>query len=217
MKLAATALLLDLDGTLIDSKPGIMTSYRFAAETVLPGQAYDTAAVVVGPPLPKMFATSFPQSSELQIDSLVKTFRDHYAREGLFKTVLYDGAIELLDLCRQRGIELHIATNKPIRLSTSILEYLKIAQFFRSVLAVDSTIPPFPGKSAMIQHLLSTYHLSAMEAIYVGDTAEDAAAAAACGVRFIWASWGYGTLAAIPANPPFHTAKNLGELADILK
>jgi phosphoglycolate phosphatase len=217
MSLVIKSLLLDLDGTLIDSRPGIMESYRFAAEAVLPGERYDPAKVLVGPPLPQMFRTSFPKASEAQIDGLVRIFREHYGREGLFKTLMFDSVGDFLARCHQRGADLYIATNKPLRLATSILDYLKIARLFRSVLAVDSSEPPFAGKAAMIRHLLKIHHIGPNEAIYVGDTGEDAAAAAACGLRFVWAAYGYGKLSADQLKSAFGILQHFNELGDILK
>ncbi|MGP8200130.1 MAG: HAD family hydrolase [Limisphaerales bacterium] len=215
--MAIKSLFLDLDGTLIDSKPGIMESYRIAAETVLPGQAYDAAAVSVGPPLPQMFRNSFPNASEAQIESLVKAFRQYYETKGMLKTVLFDTAADLLALWRQRGIDLFIVTNKPGRISAIILDELKVSRFFRAVLAVDSIQPPFAGKADMIQHLLRVHHLSAGEAVYVGDTGEDAAAAADCGLRFVWAAYGYGKPSPDQLKSVFGTVRRFGEMAGILE
>jgi phosphoglycolate phosphatase len=217
MSRAATSLLLDLDGTLVDSRPGILGSYRFAVETVLPGRTFDAAGVSVGPPLPQMFQRSFPKASAAQIESLVRTFREHYGNEGLFKTTLFDAATGLLACWRQRGIALYIATNKPLRFATSILDHLKIARFFRCVLAVDSIHPPFAGKAAMIRHLLNLHHVSAAGAICVGDTSEDAAAAAACGLRFVWAAYGYGKLSADQLKSVFGTLQRFGDLENIME
>lgn len=217
MSRTATSLFLDLDGTLIDSKPGIMESYRFAAERVLPGQAYDAAGVVVGPPLPQMFQTSFPKAATAQIESLVKTFREHYQDVGLFRTTLFDTVGGFFAHCRGRGIGLHVATNKPLRLTVAILDHLKIAGHFRSVLAVDSIQPPFTGKAAMLRHLLDSHRLGAGDVLYVGDTGEDAAAAAACGLRFVWASYGYGALSAEQHRSVFRTIERLGDLAGMLE
>ena len=217
MSLVIKSLLLDLDGTLVDSKPGIMESYRFAAETVLPGWTHDASMVLIGPPLPEMFRTSFPKASEAQIESLVGTFRKHYGDEGLFKTVLFEGVADVLAHCRERGGDLHIVTNKPLRLSTSILDHLKIAPFFHCVLAADSIHPPFAGKAAMIRHLLNTHHCSAADAIYIGDTVEDALAAAACGLRFVWAAYGYGKLSADQLKPVLGTLQHFRELEGFLE
>jgi phosphoglycolate phosphatase len=217
MSLGINPLLLDLDGTLIDSRPGIMESYRFAADTVLPGRQYDATGVVIGPPLPEMFRSSFPKASPSQIQSLIGTFREHYAREGLFKTIMFDSVAGFLARCHRQGVELYIATNKPLRLSVSILDHLKIAPFFRCVLAVDSIQPPFAGKATMIRHLLDTYHCRGDGAVYVGDTGEDAAAAAACGLRFAWAAYGYGKLSPAQLKLAFATIQNSKELEHILE
>ena len=217
MSVAATSLLLDLDGTLIDSKPGIMESYRFAAQAVLPGVAFDPAAVAVGPPLPEMFRKSFPNATGAQQKSLTTAFRGHYAREGLFKSTLFDGVTEVLARCRQSGINLYIATNKPLHLSISILDHLKIAGFFRSVVAIDSVKPPFAGKAAMIRHLLNAHQVSASDAIYVGDTEGDAEAAEACGMRFIWAAFGYGKLSPHRLKSAFKTIQNFSDLGKIFE
>ena len=135
----------------------------------------------------------------------------------MFKTALFDTATGLLARCRKRGIDLYIVTNKPLRFATSILDHLKIARFFRGVLAIDSIHPPFAGKAAMIRHLLNLHHLSAADAVYVGDTGEDAAAAAACGLRFVWAAYGYGKLSTDQLKSVFGTLQRFRELGDILE
>jgi phosphoglycolate phosphatase len=217
MSLPINSLFLDLDGTLIDSKPGIMESYRVAAETILPGQAYDAAAVSVGPPLPEMFRNSFPNASEEQIESLIKAFRQYYETEGMLKTPLFDTAADLLALWHKRGVNLFIVTNKPARISDIILDNLRISRFFRAVLAIDSVQPPFAGKEAMIRRLLRDHHLGARDAVYVGDTGEDAAAAAACGLRFVWAAYGYGKPSPDQLKSVFGTVQRFGEMADVLE
>jgi phosphoglycolate phosphatase len=216
MSLAVKSLLLDLDGTLIDSRPGILESYRVAAEKVFPGQAYDVAAVAVGPPLPQMFRASFPNASAAQIDGLVKAFRDYYETRGMLKTALFDTAAGLLARLQERGLALFIVTNKPLRISLSILDNLEAARFFRAVLAIDSVQPPFAGKPAMIRHLLDSHHLSPAGTLYVGDTGEDAAAAALCGLRFVWAAYGYGKPSPDQLKSAFGTVRRFGDLAKIL-
>jgi phosphoglycolate phosphatase len=213
---AKVSLLLDLDGTLIHSRPGIMESYHFAARTALPGHRYDPASVVVGPPLPQMFQTTFPKASKSELEKLVGTFREHYAREGLFKTELFESVAELLAGSRQRGIPLYIATNKPLRLATAILDHLNLSSLFRSVLAADSTEPPFAGKAAMLRHLLKEYGLMAEHTLYVGDTGDDASAAGECGLRFVWAAYGYGTLSSEQRRAAFRIVHRLKEMEDLL-
>jgi phosphoglycolate phosphatase len=214
---AVKSLVLDLDGTLIDSKPAIFESFGVASARVMPGQPLSMDGVTVGPPLPEMFRRQFPAASPAQIDELVRTFREHYASRGIFTTRMFDSAPAVLDACRERNIALYIATNKPLRLTQAILDNLKITPLFAAVLAADSTQPPFPNKAAMIRHLLEQHRFDASEAVYVGDTAEDAEAASACGLRFVWASYGYGQLTPEQVKSAFCTIGEFGELAALLQ
>jgi phosphoglycolate phosphatase len=210
------SLILDLDGTLIDSRPGILDSFAVAVQAIFPGMEFDPATVVLGPPIRQMFQASFPETGEMERERLFRAFRDHYDSDGSLKTQLYDGAREVLACCQRRGINLHIATNKPLHISTAILSHFKIDHYFQSILASDSTQPPFPDKTAMIRHLLRENSLDAGVTFHVGDSVEDAIAAAQSGVRFIWAAYGYGKLEAGPATPPFGAIKTLGELTRFL-
>jgi phosphoglycolate phosphatase len=129
------------------------------------------------------------------------------------KTELYEGALEVLSALARRGLTMDAATNKPSGVTSSILAQLKIDRFFRSVMAVDAINPPFSGKSAILRHLLALHRLEAEHTVCVGDTAEDAAAAAECGIRFVWAAYGYGKPEAGAA--VYRTINRLAELVDI--
>jgi phosphoglycolate phosphatase len=216
MSLAIESLILDLDGTLLDSKPGILQSFARAVATVLPDAPFDIAKVAVGPPIRQMCKASFPAASVAQLQSLAEAYRTHYDREGCLQTRLFEGAINILTRCRQQKIPVDVATNKPKGVTTSIFGHLKIGRFFREVVNVDSTDPPFSGKAAMIRHLLQLNRLNPRQTIFVGDTAEDAAAATACATPFVWAAYGYGHLAKKERKSVFKTINRLEELRDIL-
>ncbi len=216
MSLAASSLILDLDGTLIDSRPGILESFGRAVEAVFPGREFNLAGVVLGPPIQRMFEVSFPGVSEREIGELLRAFRGHYDREGSLQTLVYDGALDVLAQCQRRGIAVDIATNKPLRISTFILGHFKLEHYFRSVVAADSKQPPFGSKAEIVGHLLRANDLKAGETLYVGDSAEDAAAAAACGIRFVWAAYGYGTLGEEEGRTVFRTIRRLGDLTGLL-
>jgi phosphoglycolate phosphatase len=210
------SLILDLDGTLIDSRPGILESIEVAADAVFPGSKFDLASVVLGPPIRQMFAITFPAAAESEREKLLLTFREHYDRAGHLKTELYAGVREVLSWCQKSGIDLYIATNKPARISSAILANLKIGECFRVLMAIDSVAPPFPGKTAIMRHLLREHKLETHTALFVGDSIEDARAAGECSVPFIWAAYGYGMMTDAAA-PPFGTIHAFGELTRFLQ
>jgi len=216
MSFAASSLILDLDGTLIDSRPGILESFGTAVATVYPGREFDLSTVVLGPPVRRMFQNSFPAASAGEIENLLRVFRAHYDRTGSLVTSAYDGAGEVLAHCHQRGIVLDIATNKPLHISRSILANLKLDHYFRSIAAADSVQPSFAGKADIIRHLLKIHDLNASEVIYMGDSTEDAGAAAECGIRFIWAAYGYGKLTPEEGKSFFGTISQLRDLTRLL-
>lgn len=194
MSLRVKSLILDLDGTLLDSKPGILQSFGQAVATVFPDAPFDLSKVKVGPPIRQMCLASFPQATSGEIEALARAYRAHYDREGCLQTCLFEDGINVLCHCREKKVPIDIATNKPFGVTNSILSRLEISHFFRRVVSVDSTAPPFSGKTAMIQHILQSEGLDPAHTLFVGDTAEDAAAAAAGGIPFVWAAYGYGTL-----------------------
>jgi phosphoglycolate phosphatase len=206
------SLILDLDGTLIDSRPGILESFAVAADAVFPGIGFDPTTVRLGPPVRRMFEISFPNASEAEIGKLVSAFRESYDGGGALKTELYEGAHDVLSKCQERSIDLYIATNKPAKTSSAILAHFKIEHFFRQVIAADSTEPPFASKAAIIFHLMRTHKLDPDTTLYVGDSMEDTSAAAECGVGFIWAAYGYGKLDARTSATLAHSIDALGEL-----
>ena len=217
MRPDARSLILDLDGTLIDSRPGILESFSAAVTVVFAGRAFDLSSVVLGPPIKRMFQISFPEASEAEIDGLNRIFREHYDREGWLHTRLYEGLCDVLTHCQSQGLVLHIATNKPLHISTAILAHLGIEHYFRSILAADSVQPPFASKASMIENLLKSHQVNRGETIYVGDSSEDAAACAACGIRFVWAAYGYGKLTKNEAKEAFATIHRPGVLTALLK
>ena len=164
-----------------------------------------------------MFEMAFPSAGATEVAELLRLFRAHYNEKGSLRVSAYEGAGAVLEECRQRGLVMHIATNKPLRVSLSILAYLKLDHFFRSILAIDSIQPPFAGKAAILRHLLQEQSLQAQDVHYLGDSAEDAAAAAACGLRFIWAAYGYGRFKELERGSFWGTIHRLGDLSALLR
>ncbi len=123
--------LFDLDGTLSNSAPGILSSLRQAFDVV--GVAPMTAEqerYVLGPP----FYESLPAiAGEDHVAAIIEAYREFYAAGGMFDTVAYDGVVELLDSLAEAGVTLAVATSKPEYYAVPILEHLGLVERFKAI------------------------------------------------------------------------------------
>jgi len=193
MSASPVAVLFDLDGTLIDSAPSILESYRlaFAACAVPPRMALD--AHLIGPPLRQTLALIAGSDEAATLDRLAAAFRQAYDSAGYKATRPYAALQATLAALRSAGHRLFIVTNKRIAPTRLILEYLGVAAYFEGVHAADAYQPPLADKAAVIGAVLAEHGLNAQDCLYVGDTAEDGHAAAVQGLAFVGVAYGYGT------------------------
>jgi phosphoglycolate phosphatase len=188
------SLLFDLDGTLVDSCPGIAaslsTAFRAAGRIMPPGDLRDA----IGPPIRIMAARIDPTLTEPDLDQIEKTFRADYDSHGWQKTVLFEGVVPGLQRLRSNGAQLFLVTNKPRIPTVRILTHFGMMDLFEEIVTRDSRTPSYSGKSAMLSDLLRRHRLPTESTIMVGDTAEDGEAAADNRLEFIHASYGYGSV-----------------------
>ncbi|NMG77356.1 HAD family hydrolase [Aromatoleum diolicum] len=186
--------LFDLDGTLIDSAPAILASYReaFAAAGRTPAIPVD--ASIVGPPLTETLQLLAGSTDDALIAELAGHFKATYDTTGYRQTAAYAGVAEMLARLVAGGRSLSIATNKRLHPTRLILEHLGWSGYFDAVYALDMFEPRLPHKAAMIARLLADRNISCDAAVYVGDRSEDGESADSNGLPFLAATWGYGSL-----------------------
>ncbi|NBU59974.1 MAG: HAD family hydrolase [Betaproteobacteria bacterium] len=146
---------------------------------------------LIGPPLLPTLARISGVSAPDVLDTLAATFKAWYDTEGYTHTVVYPGIDAALHALADRAA-LYIVTNKRIHPTRQILDHLGWAPLFTGVYAQDAFAPPLPSKAAVIGQVLSIHGIDPTSALYIGDRAEDGEAATANGLRFAWATWGYG-------------------------
>jgi phosphoglycolate phosphatase len=208
-----SAVVLDLDGTLVDSLPGIEASLRFAVEQCLPGRSLPDVRAVIGPPVGLMLRALFPDLAEDDLARTVAEFRLHYDIEGCLRSRLYDGVCETLAALTRSAVALFILTNKPLRPTLRILEAVALRDQFRAVVCPDSSDPAFAIKAEGAKRLTQEYGLAPGSTMLVGDGPDDADAAAACGFAFAAAAYGYGNVLGRRVIESRIILKNFSELA----
>jgi phosphoglycolate phosphatase len=186
------SILFDLDGTLVDSAPGIEFSIREAFRTCQLPLAKANLRELIGPPIRTILsrAGNVPEGSGL--DNLERAFRASYDGEGWRKTICFPGADLVVRKMRELGHRLFVVSNKPRHVSLQILKTAGILEYFEAIVTRDSRSPQYGGKDEMIGILLAECGTGG-ECFMVGDTMEDANAAASAGIKFIWMTHGYGS------------------------
>lgn len=185
-------LIFDLDGTLIDSRPGIHASLKQTIQQTFPHINVDSLVFQIGPQIRDIMRTVLGQLTELQLDSLETRFRSLYDNFGWKEYSVYTGVIETLKTLTSRAKQLYIVTNKPQLPTRQILTEASLHTFFCEVITPDTHQPKFRNKASMLYFLLDKHKMSLNQTIYVGDSEEDAISAQICGVDFIGVEYGYG-------------------------
>jgi phosphoglycolate phosphatase len=193
MSSAAPAILLDLDGTLIDSQPGILSSCRAALRALghEPELELDLSAII-GPPIDDVMRLLLEPYADDRVAEAVAAYRADYGRTGLFDSSPYSGIAQALAEMRQLGARLYLATSKRTIFALRILEHLDLAAFFDGIYGSE------PGgaldhKPELISHIIERQALTRNHCVMVGDRRYDVTGAHANGMRALGVLWGYGT------------------------
>jgi phosphoglycolate phosphatase len=187
-----THLILDFDGTLIDSSPAILDTLAavLRASGIKPVRPVEID--IIGPPLLSTLQTLTGLADRTKLEALATDFRRRYDSEGIYSTAAYPGVADALRNVVASGGRLSLATNKRLKPTRLLLEHFGWLPWFDAVYCVDSRTPPFAHKGEMLLALLDDRDLVASQCVYVGDTNHDAVAAAHAGLRFVAVGWGYG-------------------------
>ena len=185
-------ILFDLDGTLIDSSPGILASFGrvLAADGLRPAMPLE--ASLIGPPLAVTLQQVSGIADEARLARLVEAFKQDYDTAGYLATEVFPGVAAGLAQLTAAGSRLFIVTNKRMLPTRKILLSLGLAQHFTGIHTRDETEPMAPSKAAVAGRVIARYSVAPARACFVGDSDEDAAAARENGLVFIHACYGYG-------------------------
>jgi phosphoglycolate phosphatase len=193
------AVLLDLDGTLSDSRPGIAGCFRYMLTELGhdPAKAGDLTWAV-GPPIAVSIARLLGQYDDERVDQGVTIYRARYSAVAIYECTVYPGVLDMLSAMRDARYVMCIATSKRRDFAERVIDHLGLRSYVHAVFGAE------PGggldrKGDLLADILGREGFSPTDTVMLGDRLHDIEAARANRLRSIGAAWGYGGRAELEA------------------
>lgn len=203
-----TAVIFDLDGTLIDTADDLAASLNHVLiHNGFHSLAPDGVRHLVGRGARKMLEHGFEQMSGMapapaEMDDHLLQFLEHYEANIAVRSRPFPHALQAIETLRDAGAAIAICTNKRERLAKRLLEALSLQSLTSVVVGADTASAPKPDPAPVRLCLEKT---GMARGVFVGDSDTDIAAAAAVSIPCLVATLGYG---------PFETATDAFALFD---
>lgn len=209
-------ILFDLDGTLTDPKEGITKSVAYALESFgIHVEDLDSLCKFIGPPLKESFMVYY-ELDDAQGDQAVEKYRERFAVTGLFENKVYPGIREMLELLKEQGKTLLVATSKPSIYARQILEHFDLMKYF-TFLSGSELDGTRVDKAEVITYALQENKIQDLsKVIMIGDREHDIIGANKNGIDSIGVLYGYGCREEFEKNHASYVAKRVEELKEIL-
>lgn len=184
-------LLLDLDGTLVDSAPDLhAAACRMRQQRGLADLPYAAFRPLVSRGGTAMLQQSFPDADGEQIAALLPEFLGDYGARVAERSRVFAGMPEVLQAVEAAGGRWGVVTNKPEALARSLMGELGLGSRCAVLIGGDTLAVRKPSPEPLWEACRRLGE-SVAAAIYVGDDPRDIQAARAAGMRSVAAAWGY--------------------------
>src|SRR5665647_863180 len=191
-KIAARAVLFDLDGTLADTAPDLARALnRVRAANGLAPMSMEMTRSYTSSGARGLLKVGFNlDPGDARYEELKVQFLEFYAAEICVDTRLFDGMAELLAELEQNHLPWGVVTNKAERFTFPLLQGLHLGGRAACVVGGDTAARAKPHPDPLL-HAAAALHLPPSACLYVGDDLRDVQSARAAGMRVLAANYGY--------------------------
>jgi phosphoglycolate phosphatase len=211
-------LIFDLDGTLVDSLPGIAGSLnRALASLGLPEHSLAAIRGFIGNGSRILATRAAPiRSDEPLIDRLEQAFKVDYSHTWPAASPPYAGIGELLEQLRQLNHPLAVLSNKPHPFTLAMVSAIFPQVPFAAVLGQRPGIPHKPDPAG-VREIAALLGVTPADCWMIGDSTMDLATAKNSGARAMAVTWGYHDRADLLATAPDAVIDTPAELVEGLR
>lgn len=210
--------LIDLDGTIIDSEPGIHTALRYALVegfgiSPTPGEL----AEFMGPPLADILPRVFGMTDPADHARFFELYCEKYFHDTEYEFDVYPGVGELVRDLHAAGSSVVLATAKPQESAERIVDRAGLLPYF-SFVAGSASDGSRQDKADVIEHAFANISTAGAShrVVMIGDRELDVAAATAHGVDSIAVAWGYAPAGELESAGATHVVDDVRALRDLL-
>lgn len=208
--------LFDLDGTLIDSKPGITKCTQYALEFFgITEPDADKLECFIGPPLIESFQKYYGFSPDKAKEAVAK-YRERYHSVGIYECELYPDVEETLQRLKTAGYRIAMASSKPEVSCKQIMEHFGLSGYFDEIVGatLDGRID---SKISVLREVLRRLAIRDLsELCLVGDTRFDALGAKEAGIDCVGVTYGFGSRRELLESGVIEVCNSMKEVGDYL-
>lgn len=206
----------DFDGTLFDSRIGIVASVKYALDHMqIEHPSEEVLTSFIGPPLHHSFQKHFSMSKDESIYAVAK-LREYYGEFGYLQSAPYQDVLAIIQRLKKQGKMIGIATAKPTAYTKQILANNEWTNYFHCVYGSELKGELFPKEKTIGQVLQNFGYPEPESCVMIGDTIYDIKGAHEHGVPAIAVNYGYGKPQDLKDARPKHFVESVEQLSDLL-
>ena len=206
----------DMDGTIINSYPGVVESVLYALDHF--GMTETDPEVMrryIGPPLRVTFGEVYHMNEE-QTEEAVAKYRENYHNGAMFHCDVFPGVTEAMDAFKRAGYKQIIASSKPENMCRMILEHFDLVEKMDDVVGASWDGRIDTKEEVLEEAFRRLGNPDKSQVVLIGDTRFDAAGAKYIGIDCIGITYGFGTREELVENGAVQVFDSMEEVVSFL-
>lgn len=185
----------DVDGTLLNTIGDLQASMnQVLSQHGYPTLTREEVRRLIGNGAREFMRLALPEFARTneRVEALLNEYAEFYAEHSFVTTAVFEGALALIDACKEAGAKVAVLSNKPHLATKGVIEKYFPAGTFHAVMGHKPEFEPKPAPDALIA-LMKEFSVLPEQTLMVGDGDADCKVANRAGCHYAGAMWGYRT------------------------